>query len=430
MSERGTTRALHFPGGMTLAVLLVTAACGRGRSTPGGPTGSPSATTKSAGTVSAVAARSAASAAPTAAESSRPPRGRPEPAPTTRVIVEEQGDAGLGGIRSGELTDVGPGAPARAFRDGVVLLTKDDRILLAARAAGSKPELARIEPVAEAAAAFSLLAKPPSVAGGYGYWISQGRLVRRALGGGELELLRDDARPGTRTAAAEIGGKTAVAYVSRPDSEGTSRARLWLEGSPVLELTPDGAGASSVALTQHGDGLLVVAIDGRSAMTPVHARRVTLEGKQVRLGEDVVVWVAGSAQAFTEIVVGSSQGYAFAHLPTERDVTHFALASVDLGREPHLDSEVSFFDYPNGIDLAPVATAELCGRPYVTFARPTTPAPRAPQELVLAAPGGGQTLNLANSRGFVSVSAAAVPGGGLLAYVADGRTWVRGLACR
>jgi hypothetical protein len=311
-----------------------------------------------------------------------------------------------------------------------VLVTKDDRVLLAKRSPGAKPDSAKFAPVDEPAAAFSLLGKPPSIAGGFAYWISQGRLVRRALAGGELELLRADARPGTRASAAEVGGKVAVAYIGRPDGEGTSHARLWIDGMPPLALTPDGAGASSVALTAHGEGMLAVAIDGRSAMTPVHARRITWQGKQARLAEDVVVWVAGSAQAFTEIVVGSSRGRAFAHLPTGRDVTHFALASLDLGSEPHLDSEVAFFDYPNGIDLAPVAAAELCGRPYVAFARPTTPAPRSTQELVLAQPGGGRTLNLANSRGFVSVSLASVPGGALLAYVADGRTWVRGLRCR
>lgn len=354
----------------------------------------------------------------------------PEPATTTRIIAEERSDAGLAGIHAGELADVGPGGPASAAREGVVLVTKDDRVLLAARAPGSKPELTKIAPIDEPAPSFGLLAKPPSVAGGHAYWVSQGRLVRRALAGGELELLRDDARLATRTAAAEIGGKAAVAYLGRPDAEGTSHARLWIDGAPPLDLTPDGAGASSVALTQHGNGLLAVVIDGRTAMTPVHARRISFDGKQARLSEDVVVWVAGSAQAFTEIVAGSSRGRAFAHVPIERDATHFGLASVDLGNEPHLDSEVSFIDYPNGIDLAPTAAAELCGRPYVVFARPASPVPRAPQELVLAEAGGEQTLALADSRGFVSVSLAALPGGGLVTYVADGRTWARGLACR
>jgi hypothetical protein len=409
---------------MALVLAFLGAVCGCSRSDPAGPSGATSTLTKSAATIRASAAT------PSAMGSAGPARTRPEPAATSRVIVEEGSDAGLDGIHAGELADIGPGGPASAARDGVVLLTKDDRVLLAKRSPGSKPDRATLAPVDEAAAAFNPMAKPPSIASGFAYWVSQGRLVRRALGGGELEPLRDDARPGTRASAADFGGKVAVAYIGRPDSEGTSRARLWLEGLPPLELTPDGAGASSVALTPHGDGLLAVAIDGRSAMTPVHARRISWPGKQPRLADDVVVWVAGSAQAFTEIVVGSSQGRAFAYLPTARDATHFALASLDLGSEPHLDSEVSFFDYPNGIDLAPVATTELCGRPHVVFARPTTPAPRAPQELVLAEPGSGRVLNLANSRGFVSVSLAPLPGGALLAYVADGRTWARGLACR
>jgi hypothetical protein len=431
MSERGGWRACpsgHFCGRLALALALFGAVCGCSRSNPAGPSGATSAPMKSAATMSASARP--APAAPSALPSARPTKNRPEPAATTRVILEERGDAGLGSIHAGELADVGPGGPASAARDGVVLLTKDDRVLLAKRSPGSKPTSATLTSVDEAPAAFRLLAKPPSIASGFAYWVSQGRLVRRALGDGELESLRDDARPGTRVSAAEFGGTAAVAYIGQPDSEGTSHARLWLEGLPPLELTPEGAGASSVALTAHGDGLLAVAIDGRSAMTPVHARRITWQGRQPRLADDVVVWVAGSAQAFTEIVVGSSQGRAFAYLPTARDVSHFALASLDLGSEPRLDSEVTFFDYPNGIDLAPVASAELCGRPHVAFARPTTPAPGAPQELVLAEPGSGRMLNLANSRGFVSVSLAAQPGGALLAYVADGRTWARGLTCR
>jgi len=149
----------------------------------------------------------------------------------------------------------------------------------------------------------------------------------------------------------------------------------------------------------------------------------------VELGADVVVWVGGSAQAWTETFVGSAAGRAWAHVPIERDVTHFGLASVDLGAEPHMDSDVAFFDYPNGIDLAPVGTAELCGRAHVAFVRPTAPAPRSPEELVLARLDTSELLPLANARGFASVSLASVPGGGLLAYVADARTWARGLSC-
>jgi hypothetical protein len=94
-----------------------------------------------------------------------------------------------------------------------------------------------------------------------------------------------------------------------------------------------------------------------------------------------------------------------------------------------MDTEASFFDYPNGLDLAPVAAAELCGQARLAFVRPTSRAPRSPAELVLADPQTGRTTKLADARGFASVSMAAAPGGGTVAYVADGRTWVRGLGC-
>ncbi len=94
-----------------------------------------------------------------------------------------------------------------------------------------------------------------------------------------------------------------------------------------------------------------------------------------------------------------------------------------------MDSSVAFFEYPNGLDLAPVSPAELCGKAHVAFVRPTTPVPRSPQELVLVRLGTNEAITLANARGFASVSLAGVPGGGLLAYVADGRTWARGIGC-
>jgi len=116
-------------------------------------------------------------------------------------------------------------------------------------------------------------------------------------------------------------------------------------------------------------------------------------------------------------------------VPIERDMTHFGLASVDLGIEPHMDSDVRFFDYRNGLDLAPVATAELCGHATVAYVRPTTSTPHSPAELVLARLDTGAATVVTGARGFASVSLVAVPNGGAIAYVADGRTWAMGLGC-
>jgi hypothetical protein len=379
------------------------------------------------------AARPALSAAGPASRAPAPAGTAParrDAEPVASIVREQLRDGGLPGLRLGELTDAGPAGPATAFAEGVVLVTKDDRLLVA-RLARQTPVLkAKLEPIAEAQASFAPLTRAPSVAGAFAYWISKGRLVRRATTSeAELEVLASDARASTRTSAVELEGKVAVAYLGKADTEGTSRARLWIEGGKPVDLTPDGAGASSVALVRHAGGLLAAAIDGRTAMTPLHARRLKWKGSSLELEPDVVTWVGGPAQTWTEVMLGSSRGRAYAHLAIERDATHFGLASVELGDEPRMDSPVSFFDYLNGLDLAPAATTELCGRGYVSFVRPVSHVPRAPQELVLVEAGQNHATVLATGHRFVSVSLAAAGGGGLVVYVADGRTWARGLGC-
>jgi hypothetical protein len=346
------------------------------------------------------------------------------------VKVELETDGGLPGLRLGELHDIGPAGPATATRNGVVLLTKNDQ-LLEARTPGPDPARAKLPAVSVEPAALSPLGRGPAVAGGKAYWVSRGRLVRRGVGGeSELEVLRDDAREACRASAVELDDVTLVSYLGKPDAEGTSHARLWTSKGTVLDLTPEGAGASSVALTVLGPGrALAVSIDGRSAMTPLHARIVDVSGGQPKLTEDVVAWVGGPAHSYTEVVAGASGGIAWAAVPLERDATHFGLATLELGPTPRLDAEASFFDYPNGLDLAPAAAADLCGRAVLAFVRPTEAAPRSPAELVLAEPASGRTVTVAQARGFASVSVSAAPGGGLLVYVADARTWAVGIGC-
>jgi hypothetical protein len=311
------------------------------------------------------------------------------------------------------------------------MLTKSDQIAFAGPAKGAVRQ-GKLGSISQPPAAFKVLGRAPAVAGGFAHWVSGGRLVRRrADGSGELETLASDARDGTRVAAAELKGGVAIAYLGRADSEGTSRAKLWLAPGRTLDLTPEGAGASSVALASLDARLVAVSIDGRSAMTPLHARSVSVAGPgPPKLGPDVVAWVAGPAHAFTEVTAGSDGTSAWALLPIERDATHFGLATVPLGHEPEMDVNVAFLDYANGIDLAPVSAARLCGKPYVAFARPETAAPRSPQELIIAPISGRETAVLANAAEFAGVSIAAAPGGGLVVYTADGRTWARGLECQ
>ena len=386
-----------------------------------------------------VAARMPSAAPEPAPAPSRPSSSVPSDAPETAEampspppnVVEDKLDAGLPGVRAGELSEIGPAAPATATTEGVVLVSRDERVFVAPRQRGTRPEKLRFEPIDVASASFAPLGRGPSVARGFAYWVSHGRLVRRPLAGdGPLEVLAEDAREASRVTAAVLGEKTFVAFIAKPDEQGTSHARLWVEGGKTLTLTPDGAGSSSVSLVPSGDHLLATNIDGRSAMTPMHARTLKLGAKGPELGPDVVVWVGGPAQRWTEACVGTEAGRAYAHVPIERDMTHFGLATVNLGSEPHMDSEVSFFDYRNGLDLAPVAAAELCGHAHVAYVRPTTSVPHSPAELVLVRVATGEAMIVASARGFASTSMVALENGGLLTYVADARTWALGLGCR
>jgi hypothetical protein len=114
-------------------------------------------------------------------------------------------------------------------------------------------------------------------------------------------------------------------------------------------------------------------------------------------------------------------------------VTHFGLAQIRIGREPRLDVPASWVLFPNGINTSPVTAATVCGRQAVVYARPSTAAPFAPQELVLAELGpdgleGGDVV--VRAKAFADASLASVEGGGLLAYTADHRTWAASIRCR
>jgi len=335
-----------------------------------------------------------------------------------------------------ELNDVGPAGPATAHESGVVMITRGDEIALARRVEqGPGTGSGAIAPVSRETTEFLAVARGPAVAGPHAYWISRGRLLRGRLDGdGALEVLAEGARDGTRVAAAADGKRAMAAYISRPAKEDEPpQAKLWIEGGKTLDLCPEGAGASSVALSRTAKSLIALFIDGRSGMTPVHARPLIAEPSGLRLGADVVVWVTGPAQASTEITAtGSARGH-WAFIPMERDVTHFGLAQIEIGHEPRMDVPVTWRTYPNGLDLAPVSAADVCGFAAVLYVRPAGEAPGSAQSLHLAAlgrdgPAGSEIV--ATARGFANVSLSALPGGAILAYVADRRTWARTLRCK
>jgi len=397
---------------------------------------------------SAAAAKASAGPRPSAQPGSARARLAPESGPLAAVpsaLVDSAPPAApppdladAGPFIVDELVDVAPAGPATATTTGVVLIDKQDTLRLARRGPlpkGDKPGSSPLHALEAERAAFAPYGRGPAVSNGHAYWVSRGRLVRRRIDGrGELEVLAKDARSGTRVAAAPRSGATPlVAYVTAPDADGTPHARLWTEGGPSVALTPDGAGTSSVALVAQRDGWMALTLDGRSGMTPLHARRVTREGAKLVLGPDLVAWVGSSAQSTTEIAALGRGDEVWAFVAIEIDVLHFGLAQIRIGRVPRLDVPAKFLNFANGINTSPVAGASLCGRAALVYARPSHGAPGAPQELVLAelgpdGLGGGQVV--ARSKAFADASFAAVDGGALLAYTADHRTWAASVRCR
>ncbi|HEU4581268.1 MAG TPA: hypothetical protein VFS67_23580 [Polyangiaceae bacterium] len=385
---------------------------------------------------------------------------RREPPPPERepVVVSSStggrdatSDAGsvVGGLVFDSLVEIAPAGPATATEHGVAMINRENELWLAqlehTGKGGARPRVTPLQILPDRAAPFPL-AKGPAVRGGYAYWVSHGRLLRHALAGagpGAVpEVLRDDARVGTRVAVPVgdpkllRGVPPLAAYVARaagPDEP--LRAKLWVEGQPdAWVLTDDLSSAHSVQLLGTPQGVVAIYLEARTGMSSLHLRRLEISPqRQVTLSDDRVVWVGGPSRSTTEFLAQSADGSSLLGLMAlERDITHFGLLTL---RVPlagaSAQTEPDWLLYENGIEPAPFAGAELCGRRWVALARPSTAEPHAPQELVLIdlqrqeAP----AIVLARSGAFFDVSLWSAGDAGLLAYVGGQRTWGRSLRC-
>jgi hypothetical protein len=334
---------------------------------------------------------------------------------------------------------IGPAGQMTADGQAVVMVDRNDELHVAKRGALStsvRPERARFASISGGPNDFFAVARGPLLLRGKAYWVTDGKLVRRAIDSSTpLEVLARDARNGTRVAGADIAGAPAHAvYVTKPKTDDAPpRARLWVEGAETVALSPEGAGASSVAVAVSGEDLFTVAIDARSAMTPLHGRRVHFRAGKPELASDIVMWVGASSQTLSEVFASATPFGVRAFLPIARDVSHFGLVMLELGAEPHMDPKAVWRGYPNGIDVAPVASAALCGSAFVAYVRPANPAPDAPEVLELAEiseAGLGAAEVVSTARGFSNVSLGAASNSAILAYVADYQTFATTLRCK
>jgi hypothetical protein len=420
----GSARSLRLLGSAPGVLLLVLGACDQGSARP-----APQATPPPKPLLTATA-----STLPTL-EASEPLVPPTKPKPPAALKESEKDDRPVDSSRYllDGLNDVGPAAPASAFAQGVVMVTRSDELSIAkleqAPSKSKKIAASAIEPTRRGSADFWPVARGPAVSATHAYWVSKGRVVRRPLAGGDLQVIASDARDGTRVAVA--GSPDAVAYITKPVGKQDSRAMLRLHDGKTFEVTPEGAAASSVSLAAVGEDLIVSSIDGRSGMTPVHARRY--RSKSATLDPDVVVWVAGATQGMTEIgSVGGATG-SWLFMPVEQDSSHFGLATLSLGSEPKMDPPLRWRTYENGLDRSPAAGAVVCGAPLAIYVRPADARPDANQELALSELTVAEAASsevVASARGFADVSLYPIPEGAVLCYVADRRTWARLIRCK
>jgi hypothetical protein len=343
---------------------------------------------------------------------------------------------------------IAPAAPITATPEGVVMHSRANAIYVARLSElprGAKPLKTPIVPVPKSAGTFPL-GRGPGVFEGYGYWISEGKLLRRALpkrqsDAGSLEVLAEDARTGTRVATpiATPGERYSplpqtVAYiVNSKNPEDPLLSKLWVEGAGTYMLTPQGASTHSIALIRQRDSVLAISMHGRTAMTPVHARRVTFAANKPQLHEDLVVWVGGGVQPLTEIsLLPGPADQLRGFIPHERSITEFGIAELDIGQKFDENTPTRWLFYPNGIDPAPVDVGYLCGEPVILYAQPRTAAPDAPQQLVLRSlsADSDKAQEVARASAFYSVAYSETENGGLIAWVSDWVTWARSVRCR
>jgi hypothetical protein len=381
-------------------------------------------------------------------------RSAPEPALAERP-VEAVDATDVAGSVSGRfiidgLVDVAAAGPIAATEHGIAMFNRDNRLQLArlagALTAGAEPRETPLEPLPDEAGPFPL-ARGPAVRRGLAYWVSRGRLLGQSLasaGAGSPLILAEDARVGTR-AAVPVGPARYLrdlpqlaAYVARAkDPDGPPTARLWIEGQlSHVPLTDDLSASHSVALAATPKGLYAVFLEARTGMSSIHVRQITFsKTHEPSVGEDHIVWVGGPARPTTELFILSSEGPRVrSFLTLERDITHFGLADLDVSLAPGAEFPVlpDWRLYDNGIEPAPFALGEVCGRSVVALARPSSAVPHAPQELVLLeldAERGSLPAVVARSRAFFDVSLVGVSGGAMLGYVADHRTWARAIRC-
>lgn len=227
--------------------------------------------------------------------------------------------------------------------------------------------------------AFVAMRWPPcEVAGKFVYCQGNGgAITRTTLGTNDTKTIVSKSRP-ARIAAAPLGANgehSVVAFLDTKQTSEGSMIQLFVtfdeETSPT-RLSEDGAGSTTMRLVPRADSAVVVYLDTRTAMVPVHARPLRIggkDGKDLVLGDDVVAFVGGSPERGIDLALGGIGSKLFVLLPMPRETTEFGMAAIPVMDPPKDDvgALVAWSLYPNGLDPAPIG-ASLDG--WVARVRP------------------------------------------------------------
>jgi hypothetical protein len=243
-------------------------------------------------------------------------------------------------------------------------------------------------------------------------------------------------RPGTKIAAAEIGGHAVVAFISeRKTTEGmTQTAEVWSDDGTQQRLSEEGNGATFVDLAARDGEIVSMMIDAHMGMTPIHARTMQWAGK-LTLGADTVLMIAGNAEANTGGAIASrhDKGPSFALVPIAKDISAFGVVSVRIESPPKVDAKTEWSLYDNGLDPAPIAATHDGARMIVARVRPTGKEARAPRVLELGtldAEGKFTSLGIVATHGWPrDVAMSADKQWIWLAYTDQQATWVDHRVC-
>jgi hypothetical protein len=329
---------------------------------------------------STAALADASTAGDASAKDASPQDGSPHDAsPPVEAAVSSPTDAGPSACRlvwgPAEQPFHGPGVLAAAASE-LRVVANDDGKPHVFPIALTPPPRAPVD-VPPAPDSFLTTRWPPcAIAGKWVYCQSKaGAITRTTLGAADTKEIAKG-QGGTRISAAPLGADHAVVafHETHKTSEGDMlQAYAALDDGEPVRLSDDGAGANVVHLVAHGDGATAVYLDARSAMLPVHARTVHARGKELALGVDTVLFVAGPPERGIDFTVATSASKSFVLLPMAKETTEFGVATIALADPPRADVGASWSLYPNGLDPSPIAASG----PYVVRLRPLDASPHA-----------------------------------------------------